>query len=300
MPLLFNRFFVFLASRILHLWVEFALLGCGCWFIWNDSSSVTVILMNTCARTITCLAAHMVINLSLQNLICHILKSSTFCLYDDIPGFLGRGNMFWREGRIIVTIVDTTKNCLIQQLLRNRGAARPNKRKYNIYSFSSTCLLQRFWLRRCWSSHHVQELAAAPARACAGNVQRLLKLLFAIGDHQSRDVWLNCKMRRCYETWKVKRAADSGEHSMRRQIKSIHMLQVTHEASLSERRAGSSVSAVRFVHLLSVHPRTERTAVESYVKYVWRPQSGERFIFSQKSKTKKNKKTSISVSKIFN
>lgn len=132
MPLLFNLF--------LSLGRICSVSAAGFIFFWNVSS-VTSIPMKTSTCMITCLVAHMVINLSLQNQICHILKASTFCFHrrsGDIGSFrcrvvrrtltccchCSRSGLVWQ--RI---------GCLhIQQLLRNRGAAPPYKCKYDICS----------------------------------------------------------------------------------------------------------------------------------------------------------------------
>lgn len=130
-----------------------------------------------------------------------------------------------------------------------------------------------------------------------GDVQWVLKLLSAGGDHQSRDVGLDCKMRRCYKTQKAEAEPQTRATSGRvRQVKSINMPRrirciITKTESwkfprLDRRRLG-------FVELLSVCQRAKRMAVESYVKCVCSPHSalcrepGEN-IFLGNLKKKKN------------
>lgn len=154
-------FFALWTLKLLYYGVEsalFQLLGCQ------------QRVLNTSTRMITCLAARMVINWSLQNLICHILKASTFGAHHrsgDIGSVLpaGLGEECWLTVTTVYTAdlysnqwpVDASSS-----YWRGGGAGHLTNvpGKYNIYSFSSTAL-QRFWLFSCCSSHSAQELACS-------------------------------------------------------------------------------------------------------------------------------------------
>lgn len=115
-------------------------------FFWNVCSrSVTVTLTNTRPHSWLHVWVHTwSLTYHCKNLTCHSLKPSAFCFHH------GRGdtsNLFLSEEIVVTRTLTYRYHCLysshvlqtigclhIQQLLRNGGAASPDRCKNNIYS----------------------------------------------------------------------------------------------------------------------------------------------------------------------
>lgn len=152
---------------------------------------------------ITCLAARTVINLSLQNLICHILKASTFC-------FLHRSGDIGSVSPAEATGCEKNADLLVPLFTQQtHSKERPVYTSSNYWEMeelrhlTNVSTIFTLLARRPSFKDSGSSAATAPtvleslpvACRCFFNGQCFLKLLFASEGHQNGEVGLNCKMR---------------------------------------------------------------------------------------------------------